>query len=90
MITHAEFAELEERLGSVERVVREQANETLAGQFSLLRAYVASHQDEDLKAGMLSILAQLERRLRPLTTRLEARELSRVADSLDQVIPPHP
>jgi len=92
MVTHEEHQALTDRVEKVEREVREYRNESLAGQFSLLRAYVNSHHDDSLKPGMLALLAQLERRVRPLSIALERAQRieSDHAALLDQVTPARP
>jgi len=92
VIHPTEFAELSARVDSIERDVRAHRNEDVASKCSLLRAYIASHHDDSLKAGMLGLLTDLERRLRPLSLALEMADLRRVAQSLqlDDVAPPHP
>ena len=70
MVTMAEHQALEARVEKLEQ----HENEDLAGCFSVLRVYLASHQDESMRAGMLALLARIERRARPLGLALERAE----------------
>jgi hypothetical protein len=89
MVTHEEHRALADRVEAVEQKVEQHDNEHVASKCSLLRAYVMSHADESLKAGMLGLLTDLERRVRPLSLALErANRIERDhAELLDHVAP---
>lgn len=83
MITQPEFDALEARVAQLEHTNREHSNESLAGQFAILRVIVRACADEGLRTGGLEILNALERRLRPLSLRLEQRDARRAIEPVE-------
>ena len=74
MVTMAAHKELEARVEKLEQQTTAHTQESIAGKFSVLRAMIATYPDEELRKGALLILADLERRLRPLSIALERAE----------------
>jgi hypothetical protein len=84
MVTQAEVDALADRVEKLEQDATAHDTESLAGRFSILRAIVASCEDPELRRGGLVILAELERKVRPLGIALE--RAGRIAQSRQQLL----